>query len=149
MQRVLIDFNQLLDCILNFRGVASKLYFFVGLCWKIYSGAKKSTKQRAAIFVIERKAFDQRLSNASKADKDFLWDLYKKAISQLTRLRHPQILTVQHPLEESRDCLAFATEPVILIGSRQFVGSITGSLLHFDCKACLNNVSFIVISAAI
>ena len=29
-------------------------------------------------------------------------------------LRHltPQILTVQHPLEESRDCLAFATEPV-------------------------------------
>jgi SCY1-like protein 2 len=41
-----------------------------------------------------------------------LGDLYKKAISQLTRLRHPQILTVQHPLEESRDCLAFATEPV-------------------------------------
>ncbi len=29
-----------------------------------------------------------------------------------SRLRHPQILTVQHPLEESRDCLAFATEPV-------------------------------------
>jgi SCY1-like protein 2 len=86
--------------------------FVAGLCWKIYSGAKKSTKQRAAIFVIERKAFDQRLTNASKADKDFLWDLYKKAISQLTRLRHPQILTVQHPLEESRDCLAFATEPV-------------------------------------
>jgi hypothetical protein len=27
--------------------------------------------------------------------------------------RHPQILTVQHPLEESRDCLAFATEPVL------------------------------------
>ena len=30
----------------------------------------------------------------------------------MTRLRHPQILTVQFPLEESRDCLAFATEPV-------------------------------------
>ena len=27
--------------------------------------------------------------------------------------RHPQILTVQHPLEESRDCLAFATEQVL------------------------------------
>ena len=26
---------------------------------------------------------------------------------------HPQILTVEHPLEESRDCLAFATEPVL------------------------------------
>ena len=32
--------------------------------------------------------------------------------SKTSILRHPQILTVQHPLEESRDCLAFATEPV-------------------------------------
>ena len=30
----------------------------------------------------------------------------------LTTLMFEQILTVQHPLEESRDCLAFATEPV-------------------------------------
>jgi SCY1-like protein 2 len=86
---------------------------FVGLCWKIYNGVKKTTRQKAAIFVIDRKSFDTRLQNSSRAEKDFMWDLYKKAISQLTRLRHPQILTVQHPLEESRDCLAFATEPVI------------------------------------
>ena len=38
--------------------------------------------------------------------------MMKKGVGQLTRLRHPRILTVQHPLEESRDCLAFATEPV-------------------------------------
>ena len=31
-----------------------------------------------------------------------LLEMYKKSIAQLTRLRHPQILTVQHPLEESR-----------------------------------------------
>lgn len=31
---------------------------------------------------------------------------------QLTKIRHPQILIVQHPLEESRESLAFATEPV-------------------------------------
>lgn len=29
-----------------------------------------------------------------------------------TPCRHPNFLTVNHPLEESRDCLAFATEPV-------------------------------------
>ncbi|XP_045104651.1 SCY1-like protein 2 isoform X3 [Portunus trituberculatus] len=39
-------------------------------------------------------------------------DRLRKGVSQLTRLRHPQVLTVQHPLEESRDTLAFATEPV-------------------------------------
>ncbi|KAJ4437518.1 hypothetical protein ANN_17663 [Periplaneta americana] len=36
----------------------------------------------------------------------------RRGVSQLTRLRHPQILIVQHPLEESRESLAFATEPV-------------------------------------
>lgn len=36
----------------------------------------------------------------------------KRGATQLTKLRHPQILIVQHPLEESRESLAFATEPV-------------------------------------
>ena len=74
----------------------------------MYSGFKKTTKQPAAIFVLEKRALDR----FDKQDRDFLLDVYRKAIGQLTRLRHPQILTVQHPLEESRDCLAFATEPV-------------------------------------
>lgn len=39
-------------------------------------------------------------------------DILKHGIAQLTKLRHPQILTVQHSLEESRESLAFATEPV-------------------------------------
>lgn len=36
----------------------------------------------------------------------------KRGVTQLTKIRHPQVLIVQHPLEESRDTLAFATEPV-------------------------------------
>lgn len=47
-----------------------------------------------------------------RPDRDRLLEQLKKSTSQLTRLRHPQVLTVQFPLEESRDCLAFATEPV-------------------------------------
>lgn len=39
-------------------------------------------------------------------------DTLKRGIVQLTKLRHPQILTVQHSLEESRESLAFATEPI-------------------------------------
>ncbi|XP_026748756.1 SCY1-like protein 2 [Galleria mellonella] len=79
-----------------------------GLLWKIYKGYKKSTKQEASIFVFEKKQLDR----FSKADRDIMLDVLKRGIVQLTKLRHPQILTVQHSLEESRESLAFATEPV-------------------------------------
>uniref|UniRef100_A0A0V0G6A0 Protein kinase domain-containing protein n=1 Tax=Triatoma dimidiata TaxID=72491 RepID=A0A0V0G6A0_TRIDM len=76
-----------------------------GLLWKIYSGYKKSTKQAASIFVFEKR-------QVVPQDRDILIETLKRGVAQLTKLRHPQILVVQHPLEESRDCLAFATEPV-------------------------------------
>lgn len=52
----------------------------------------------------------ERLSN--KSDREAVLECLRRGIAQLTKLRHPQVLTVQHPLEESRDSLAFATEPV-------------------------------------
>ncbi|GLH08809.1 SCY1-like protein 2 [Gryllus bimaculatus] len=79
-----------------------------GLLWKIYRGYKKSTKQDAAIFVFEKR----QLERWSRNDRETLLETLRRGISQLTRLRHPQILTVNHPLEESRESLAFASEPV-------------------------------------
>ncbi|KAG7497650.1 SCY1 2 isoform X1 [Solea senegalensis] len=79
-----------------------------GLCWRIYNGTKKSTKQEVAVFVFDKKMVDK----YQKFEKDQIIDSLKKGVQQLTRLRHPRLLTVQHPLEESRDCLAFCTEPV-------------------------------------
>ena len=78
------------------------------LLWQIYSAVKKSTKQAASVFVLERALLDR----FEKGERELIWEMMKKGVGQLTRLRHPRILTVQHPLEESRDCLAFATEPV-------------------------------------
>ncbi|CAL7949023.1 unnamed protein product [Xylocopa violacea] len=79
------------------------------LLWKIYNGYKKSTKQEAAIFVFEKRILDK----FSRNDRELIIETLKRGVAQLTKLRHPQILTVQHPLEESRDSLAFATEPVL------------------------------------
>lgn len=79
-----------------------------GMSWRIYNGTKKSTKQEVAVFVFDKKVIDR----YQKFEKDQIIDSLKKGIQQLTRLRHPRLLTVQHPLEESRDCLAFCTEPV-------------------------------------
>ncbi|XP_068256712.1 SCY1-like protein 2 isoform X2 [Nyctibius grandis] len=79
-----------------------------GLAWKIFNGTKKSTKQEVAVFVFDKKLIDR----YQKFEKDQIIDSLKRGVQQLTRLRHPRLLTVQHPLEESRDCLAFCTEPV-------------------------------------
>ncbi|XP_032671770.1 SCY1-like protein 2 [Odontomachus brunneus] len=80
-----------------------------GLLWKVYSGYKKSTKQEAAIFVFEKRMLDRW---SAKTDRELVLETLKRGVTQLTKLRHPQVLIVQHPLEESRDSLAFATEPV-------------------------------------
>lgn len=52
------------------------------------------------------------LDRWTKADRDVMIEILRRGVVQLTKLRHPQVLTVQHSLEESRESLAFATEPV-------------------------------------
>jgi len=72
--------------------------WFVGLLWKIYSGYKKSTRQEASVFIFEKKELDKWV----KKDRERMIETLKKGVQQLTKLRHPRVLTVQHPLEESR-----------------------------------------------
>ncbi|XP_021338936.1 SCY1-like protein 2 [Mizuhopecten yessoensis] len=79
-----------------------------GLSWKIYNGIKRTSKQEAAVFVFDKKT----LEKYSRRDKEIIIECLKKGVSQLTRLRHPKVLSILHPLEESRETLAFATEPV-------------------------------------
>ena len=50
------------------------------------------------MFVFDKKLIDK----YQKFDKDQIIDSLKRGVQQLTRLRHPRLLTVQHPLEESR-----------------------------------------------
>ena len=54
--------------------------------------------QEAAVFVFEKKLLDK----YSKRDRELIVEILKKGVSQLTRLRHPKILSVLNPLEESR-----------------------------------------------
>ncbi|XP_055296936.1 SCY1-like protein 2 [Sitodiplosis mosellana] len=79
-----------------------------GLCWKVYKGTKRSTKQSVSVFV-----FDKNQLKYIKEDRDAILEVLKRGVIQLTKIRHPRVLTVQHPLEESRDSLAFVTESVL------------------------------------
>jgi SCY1-like protein 2 len=78
-----------------------------GLLWKLYAGFKKSTKQEATVFVLIKKS----LEVYPKKDRDLIIEAFKKGATQLARIKHPRILSLQHQLEESKDSLAFATEP--------------------------------------
>lgn len=69
-----------------------------------------------------------------KDERDTMLDILKRSVIQLTKLRHPKVLTVQHPLEESRDSIAFATEPVFaslanILGETQMLPPATQSTL--------------------
>uniref|UniRef100_A0A1I8GPZ6 Protein kinase domain-containing protein n=1 Tax=Macrostomum lignano TaxID=282301 RepID=A0A1I8GPZ6_9PLAT len=80
-----------------------------GLFWKVFLATKKSTKQEASVWMFDKKS----LERFSKRDRELLLETVKRGVSNLTRLRHPKILSVVASLEESRESLAFATEPAI------------------------------------
>jgi len=82
--------------------------FGPGLSWKVFEGKKKTTGQEVSVFVLEKKLID----SYDKRDREPILEVFRKGPQQLAKLRHPRLLTVQHTLEESRDSLAFATEPV-------------------------------------
>lgn len=79
-----------------------------GLCWKVFKGTKRSTKQNVSVFV-----FDKNQLKYIKEDRDAILDVLKRGVIQLTKIRHPRVLTVEHPMEESRDSIAFVTEPIL------------------------------------
>ncbi|XP_066139068.1 SCY1-like protein 2 [Euwallacea fornicatus] len=104
-----------------------------GLLWKIYKGVKRSTKQEASIFVFEKR----QLEKWNKHDRELILESLKHGVQQLTKIRHPQVLTVQHSLEESRDSLAFATEPVFAS-----LANVLGETINMPQPANMSDYKF-------
>lgn len=89
--------------------------------WKIFDAKHKSTKKAASVFVFEKKALESQggglggrgnAASLRRAQEEVLERLKKEA-SSLARLRHPSILELAEPVEETRNGgLMFATEAV-------------------------------------
>ncbi|KAK4470494.1 hypothetical protein MN116_005622 [Schistosoma mekongi] len=80
----------------------------LGLLWKLYSAKKRSTHQEATIWIMEKKL----LESYPKLQRESMIDILKYGVSTLTRIKHPKIVSVIQPLEESRESLAYASEPL-------------------------------------
>ena len=89
--------------------------------WKVYDAKKKSTGKAVSVFVFERKSLDPQSGglggrsggSALRKLHDEVIARVKKESNALARLRHPSILELAEPIEETRNGgLMFATEPV-------------------------------------
>mmetsp|Transcript_43917 Transcript_43917/g.71412 ORF Transcript_43917/g.71412 Transcript_43917/m.71412 type:complete len:1056 (-) Transcript_43917:1151-4318(-) len=81
----------------------------VGMAWKLLAGTKKSTKEDVTIFVFDK----NRIEKLAKAQQEAVLETVKKEASQIARLRHPDVVKVLSPVEETRTSLVYVTEPVM------------------------------------
>ncbi|KAJ2892593.1 SCY1 protein kinase [Zalerion maritima] len=92
--------------------------------WKIHDAKKKSTGQPYSAFVFDKKSLDSHggsfgstssrgSSSSMKRTVEEVIERLKKEASSLAKLRHPNVLELVEPVEETRGGgLQFVTEPV-------------------------------------
>lgn len=88
--------------------------------WKIYDAKKKSTGKTYSAFVFDKKALDAHGSSVGKGNAasykrsvEEVVERLKKEASSLAKLRHPSVLELVEPVEETRGGgLQFVTEAV-------------------------------------
>ena len=100
--------------------------------WKIYDAKKKSTGKPYSVFVFEKKSLDAHGSSLGRSGAssfkrtvEEVVERLKKEASSLAKLRHPNILELVEPVEDTRGGgLQFVTEPV--------TASLAGALQEKD-----------------
>ncbi|KAH8123426.1 hypothetical protein ACSS6W_007157 [Trichoderma asperelloides] len=88
--------------------------------WKIYDAKKKSTGKAYSVFAFDKKSLDTHGSSVGKGNAasykrsvEEVVERLKKEASSLAKLRHPSILELVEPVEETRGGgLQFVTEAV-------------------------------------
>ncbi|CDF87877.1 BN860_16512g1_1 [Zygosaccharomyces bailii CLIB 213] len=129
-------------------GISSKYSFsasptFVTEPWSVYTGRPKDGNStgvsKVSIFIFDKKRFEAHLLNYgiiksrnSSHDRTLIaeaYDILKKQVSNLAKLKHPNILQLVEPLEEHSKNFMFVTEYVT--GSLESVFTNVDEELNF------------------
>src|SRR5271170_518228 len=92
--------------------------------WAVFDATRRASstprpQTQVSVFVFEKKSLDQSNSlrgssgGSQKTKNEMVFARLKKEVSLLSRLRHPCLLEVVEPIEETRGTLTFVTERVI------------------------------------
>ncbi|GBE82382.1 other/SCY1 protein kinase [Sparassis latifolia] len=79
--------------------------------WRVQSATHKVTHKRVSVWSADKRS--QEMEKMGAVSKERTLEVLKSEASALSRLRHPSILEMVEPLEETRNELIFATEPVL------------------------------------
>ncbi|KAG8947652.1 hypothetical protein FRC04_010586 [Tulasnella sp. 424] len=79
--------------------------------WKVQEAYHKTTQKRASIWTCDKRSTE--MERIGAGGKEMVIEALKAEASALRRLRHPCILEMVEPLEETRSELIFATELVL------------------------------------
>ena len=88
--------------------------------WRIHDCKKKSTGKPCSVFIFDRKALDAHAGSVARGARaayaratDEVVERLRKEAAGLARLRHPSVLELVEPVEDTRGGgLQFVTEPV-------------------------------------
>jgi SCY1-like protein 2 len=80
--------------------------FNVGL-WKVVGATHKTTGKDVSVWVFEKRVLD-----GVRGGREWVLEQLKKEAQALSRLRHPDVLHMVEPLEETRAELTFVTETI-------------------------------------
>ncbi len=79
--------------------------------WKVYRAKKKDRNNMdCSLFIFEKKQIEKK--KLSQAQRDELYAILKKDPQNLTKLRHPNLLSLIEQPQEDQKFIVFATEPV-------------------------------------
>lgn len=105
---------------------------FVSEPWAIYPAKHKSNGKLVSVFIFDKSKFEGQINRLYSSSSSYAknpkvvisecYELIKFEVSQLSKLKHPQLLQIFEVLEETKTKFLFASEPV------------TGNLLTINPK---------------
>ncbi|OAX40509.1 kinase-like protein [Rhizopogon vinicolor AM-OR11-026] len=81
----------------------------IGL-WRVQGASHKVTNKKVSVWTFDKRA---EMDGLGPLSRERVLEVLKAEAAALSKLRHPSILEMVEPLEETRNELIFATEPVL------------------------------------
>ncbi|KIJ44257.1 hypothetical protein M422DRAFT_228299 [Sphaerobolus stellatus SS14] len=98
--------------------------------WKVQCASHKTTGKRVSVWSFDKRS--QELERVGPTARERVLEVLKAEAGALRRLRHPSILEMVEPLEETRSELIFATEPLLSSLTQSIPGASRSPLVDLD-----------------